>query len=196
MVADTSTHEAFLMAGNLVVQRGHLATHNMHVYPGEVPTGLWASLEAQNGGYAAGNWQCHLFSTPGSEWWQVEKSEPNWEWETLNFWRPGKWPRLGSYAHLSFWAEDVEQAGKFGFVLQIGVISGDWFHAATVNYDFPAEGGEQITFQWNMEDSDLKNHLDDGIKIRLLGHNRVDGAAAVWILKMNKWCMYTANCPF
>ena len=186
------------MAETVVVQRGHIGTHNMYVHPGDRPTGVWASIEAQNAGIIAGNWQCHLMSSPAHNWWEVQHSSPGWDVEMLNFWRLN-WPRLGSYTHLSFWAKNIELVDKYSFVLQIGVQgAGDnWFHAATVNYNFKDDERTKITFQWNMEDSNLNDHLDDDIKMRVLGYRRVEeGQPYGWIIKMNKWCMYTANCPF
>ncbi|MBU8871391.1 MAG: hypothetical protein KOO60_11055 [Gemmatimonadales bacterium] len=191
------------MAETIVVQRGQFGTHNMHVYAGETALSHWASIEAQNTGYIAGNWQSHLVCTPNSEKWEV--SHPYDDMiggmgkEQLNLWRI-TWPALGSYTRLSFTAlSGPDWLGEHKFDFGIRLYDADYtasFYDGTVLESFDQEEAKRITFHWDMDDSGLAAHIDTGIYIQLFGgrelYNPLDWG---WTFRFYEFLIVTANCP-
>ena len=176
------------MAETVVVQRGHAATHNMHLYPNETPTGMWASIEAQNAGLVAGNFQNHLICTRDD--WRIYTSSLVAGWEQINQWRM-RWPRLGSYSRLSFSAQgaggyDVYYVLRLWDAAYTGV-----FYAATTTVAQPSGVWRPVVFEWSMDDAELSSHVNTALFVELLTRRLY----LPWDLYTKRFCLVTASCP-
>ena len=174
----------------------------MYVAAGETPTGIWASIEAQNAGYVAGNWQNHLVCTPKSETTQTSNPTDIWCSLQLNKWRIN-WPGLGSYSRLSFTAYSYMGFigwEDFSFFLMMWDASHTTnFYTGTVLHAFENwDEARRITLEWNMDDAGLSSHLNTDIYLELVGRKTHDIAVPyvnTWGIKLYEFLMVTANCP-
>lgn len=188
------------MAETLVVQRGNIGTTKMHIEPGETPTGLWASIEAQNAGIVAGNWQNHLVCAPSSETMSVTCIN-SWLVREANAWRM-RWPVLGSYSRLSFWA--YAQDFRVGVFNQMDFYVNLWnaghseiFYAGTVTESCVEGQTRRITLEWDMESTGLSGHINTNIFVELKARRTINNfpASNIWTFRMNEFTLVTANCP-
>jgi hypothetical protein len=185
------------MAETLVVQRGHIGTHNMHLYPDETPTGIWASIEAQNTGLVAGNFQNHLVCTPYSEAIEVEHWWFGHSPQKLNYWRP-RWPRLGSYTRLSF--RSFAAAVRWQYTVQLWDAGHSAvFYDATVAVEHnDVDFVERITLEWDMEESGLASHLNTNISMYLYAKPLfpAPNPPGLYTMQVREFTIVTANRPF
>ena len=186
------------MADAIAVQRGTVYTHGMHIYPGDSPTGVWASIEAQNAGLVAGMWQNHMLCSPNSEILEVEQGAPVWVEKRLNIWR-FPWPQLGSYSRLDFWLN--ASTGWDGWNL-FNVYLRMWdpgytapFHTATYTKSFELGQTRRVTFEWDMETATLAPHLDEAIFLEIVGRKTEYAGYHSWTVRMNQFLLITANLP-
>lgn len=179
------------MAETIVVQRGNIATHNMHLYPDETPTGMWASIEAQNAGLVAGNWQNHLICTRDS--WQLDTFGQYPHVEQVNQWRM-RWPRLGSYSRLSFsaWASPTYR----DYILRLWPSNYSApLYVATITVLPLLHAWGRVTFEWSMDKAGLSSHLNTAVWVELLSTREEEWPYDTWNLYTKRFCLVTANCP-
>jgi hypothetical protein len=181
------------MAETLVVQRGHVGTHNMHVEPGDTPTGVWASIVAQNTGLVAGNWQSHLVCSPSSEPMYVYGSHD--AHSQVNQWRT-YWPKLGSYSRLSFLVDIADDlAGFWEFTVRLWDAGyGSVFYHGTVTAKLEGEGYNTVTLEWSMADSGLSSHINTNMSVELITWPTFF-IYGYWGMYVKMFSIYTANCP-
>uniref|UniRef100_A0A6M3ITL6 Uncharacterized protein n=1 Tax=viral metagenome TaxID=1070528 RepID=A0A6M3ITL6_9ZZZZ len=190
------------MADTIAVQRGTHYTHGMHVYPGETALGVWASIEAQNAGLAAGMWQSHLVCS--SDLWtrEVEQANPVWVERQLNLWRV-PWPHLGSYSRLSFWAHmygGFLAWNDFDFRVKLwdsAYTATFWSGSVTYSFDYDTAETHRVFLEWDMGEATLAPHLGEAIFVELTGikHSHVEPEGLAWSLRMNEFLLITANLP-
>lgn len=187
------------MADAIAVQRGTVYTHGMHIYPGDSPTGVWASIEAQNAGLVAGMWQNHMLCSPDSEILEVQKAaiyDP--DVAELNLWY-FTWPQLGSYSRLSFWANNVIGMGDteapYEFYLRLWDLDGAGiFWVGTWRQAFSTGQTHRISMEWDMETVGLDAYLGGTMAIQLAG-GRSSNPENGWTVRMNQFLLITANLP-
>ena len=184
------------MAETIVVQRGNIGTHNMHIHPDHVPTGMWASIEAQNAGIVAGNWQSHIVCTPYSEELVVEKWGPGYQYEQINSWNI-RWPRLGSYTRLAFRSFAADFYWNYVVWLWNDSHSATFYDATVVLKHNSDDYVERVVFEWDMEGADLSGWLNKNITVELIARP-LDNSSANddWALGLREFSIYTANRPF
>jgi hypothetical protein len=185
------------MAETLIVQRGHIGTHKMHIQGGEIPTGIWASIEAQNAGIVAGNWQNHIACSPTTEIREVEKTPYDADYQMLNIWR-FYWPRLGSYTRLSFTAYNsfgMDDPSPFRFVVHFKQAEAPYsmIYYGTVTETFGVEQAKRITMEWDLSDTG-HGYFNDDVYVQVSG-GRGGDAGNGWKMRMNEFVLVTANCP-
>lgn len=187
------------MAETIVVQRGNIGTFNMHVYPGDRPTGLWASIEAQNAGIVAGNWQSHLVCSPDIDMVEIDKYDPSPLPQQLNQWRV-RWPRLGSYSRLSFWsladAKGIGAAPEWDYILRLwdGAYTTNFYSATLVLWHNEITYTERVAIGWDMEESGLSSYIDTDIFVEIIAMPSEDPDQD-WTMRANEFSLYTANRP-
>ena len=185
------------MAETIVVQRGNIGTHNMHIHPDHVPTGMWASIEAQNAGIVAGNWQSHIVCTPYSEEVVTSGLWSSFNYEQINNWNI-RWPRLGSYTRLAFRSVAPDWWGSTDYVVRLwnDSHSATFYDATVVLTHNSNDYTERIVFEWDMEGADLSSWLNKYISIQLLARPTEDQSLpGGWLIKVREFSMYTANRP-
>lgn len=190
------------MAETLTIQRSNIGTHNMHVYPGETPTGVWASIEAQNAGVVAGNWQNHLECTPSTDVLEAGVALV-WTEVQVEQWRM-RWPKLGSYTRLSFWAaaDTWPAIADYNMDFYVRLWNAGYtatFYAATVTQEFEYSVGlkHRITFDWDMSGANMSSHIDTNIFIELVAKKTVSNhpGSETWVYNFNEFLIVTANRP-
>jgi hypothetical protein len=182
------------MADAITVQKGHIATYNMHVYPGEIPTGVWASLMAQNLGHIKGNFTCHMESSP---MYDIDVIGGFSGWALANsFDLP--WPPLGSYARIGYYFYVSAGAGEADFVhgLYVWVVgeTDPIFEKLVYTPNMDVGEATRVTFEWTMIEAGLDQYFDDE-KVRVnVWSARQDGQ--LWEARVNEWLFCVANRPF
>lgn len=182
------------MADTISVVKGDIQTYNMHIYPGETPTGLWASLMAQNLGHIRGNYTCHMECSDTAI--IRTAGDPFGGWAMLNsFDLP--WPMLGSHARLSYYFNLYEgHTGVFRHGVYIWVGEGLlWQSAYYYTEDMNVGDTERIAFEWTMEEAGLDAHLDDE-KVRVNVWAEMYGGGYSWISRTNEYHFCVAERPF
>ena len=192
------------MAETIVVQRGTHYTHNMHIYPDDPASALWASLEAQNAGYIQGMYQNNMLCTPMSHVIEVEKTWVHTYSQQLNIFHFLRWPLLGSYTQLSFDVKNIQQLqgaydddGPHMFVvyLRAGFNSPSIYRGTITEYFEPDET-KRITFRWTMEEATLDDELEQIIVVNVIANRYLEEFREHgWILETKLWSMYTASLP-
>lgn len=186
------------MAETIAVQRGTHYTHNMHIYPGEMPTGVWASIEAQSAGYVAGIWQNHLACSPWGEIWEVTHQDDYHYPLQLQQWRVN-WPPLGSYARLSFTVQKFGAWHWFEFIVRLWNDSySATFYDGTVTKEMYSGDSDRITFEWDVGKCALADHMETNMYVEVLGMLTVPdpGYPESWRCDVSEFLMITANRPF
>lgn len=196
------------MAEDLIISRGNIGTHNMHVADGETPTADWASILARNTGIIRGNFQQHLMVTNADEIVDDLDDQLTLQGGTSVPMTVAEWkfpyPSLGTYGRLS-----CTIFGEYGFgflgvqptmgiVLQILTAASTELWSGTTEFSAPLTNtATRVHVDWDTSGGWLEGHEDDPLVFKLIkGGPNTDPFFTYTRCDVYFFTLYCSSLPF